>query len=71
MPNRNWSDLSPSQRTAIIASGSVQVALLVAALADIHRRPAGEVRGGKLVWSAASFVNFVGPVSYFLFGRRR
>jgi hypothetical protein len=29
------------------------------------------VRGSKLYWAAATFVNFVGPLAYFLFGRRR
>jgi hypothetical protein len=41
------------------------------ALVDIYRRPAGEIRGRKGVWVATAFVNYVGPISYFLFGRRR
>jgi hypothetical protein len=45
--------------------------LLAAALADIYRRPAEEIRGDKRLWAVVAFVNFVGPVSYFLFGRRR
>jgi hypothetical protein len=49
----------------------VQVALLITALVDIWRRPQEEIRGSKLLWTAVSFVNFVGPVSYLLFGRRR
>jgi Phospholipase_D-nuclease N-terminal len=53
------------------ALGVVQLGLLVAALGDIYRRPAEEIRGAKPLWAAAAFVNFVGPVSYFLFGRRR
>jgi len=52
-------------------SGTVQVALLIAALADIWRRPEEEIRGDKRLWTAVSFVNFIGPISYFLFGRRR
>jgi hypothetical protein len=49
----------------------VQLGLLAAALADIHRRPGGEIRGGEHLWTAAALVNYVGPISYFLFGRRR
>jgi hypothetical protein len=51
--------------------GAVQVALLTTALVDIWRRPKEEIRGDKRLWTAVSFVNFVGPVSYFLFGKRR
>jgi hypothetical protein len=54
-----------------VASGVVQLGLLAAALLNIYRRPAGEIRGDKRLWTAAAFVNFVGLVSYFLFGRRR
>jgi hypothetical protein len=48
----------------------VQLGLLVAALVDIYRRPAPEIRGRARLWAAVAFVNFVGPISYFLFGRR-
>ena len=71
MPNKRWSDLSLGQKGAIALSGAVQLGLLVAALVDIYRRPAGEIRGRKGVWVATAFVNYVGPISYFLFGRRR
>ena len=71
MPNKRWGDLSSTQRNAVVLSGVVQLGLLAAALADIYRRPAEEIRGDKRLWAAAAFVNFVGPISYFLFGRRR
>jgi hypothetical protein len=40
---------------------------------DIYRHPAEEIRGTKWLWSAAAFVNFmgIGPIAYFLFGRKR
>ena len=71
MPNRRWGDLSGAQKRTIILSGVVQVGLLAAALVDIYRRPQEEIRGSRRAWTAVSFVNFVGPVSYFLFGRKR
>ena len=71
MPNKRWGDLSSTQRKAVVLSGVVQLGLLAAALADIYRRPAEEIRGDKRLWAAAAFVNFFGPISYFLFGRRR
>jgi hypothetical protein len=71
VPNKRWGDLSSTQRKAVVLSGIVQLGLLAAALADIYRRPAREIRGPKRLWAAVAFVNFVGPISYFLFGRRR
>jgi Phospholipase_D-nuclease N-terminal len=38
---------------------------------DIYRREADEIRGGKRLWTVAAFINYVGPISYFLFGRKR
>lgn len=71
MPNKRWSDLSGAQKGAVVLTGTVQIGLLAAALRDIYRCPAGEIRGDKRLWAAAAFVNYVGPVSYFLFGRKR
>ena len=68
---KRWSDLTGPQRGATIAAGAVQVSLLVAALADLRRRPSAQVNGSKKLWAAVSFVNFVGPLAYFAFGRRR
>jgi hypothetical protein len=68
---KRWSELSTGQRRAVVLSGVVQVSLLIAALVDIWQRPEEEVRGSKRLWTAFSFVNFVGPVSYLLLGRRR
>lgn len=68
---KKWAELTPRQRTAIRAVGAAQLALLVSALIDMWRRPAEQVNGPRAVWNAASFVNFLGPVSYFVFGRKR
>jgi Phospholipase_D-nuclease N-terminal len=69
--NKRWSELSTGQRQGIVLSGTVQVMLLMAALVDIWRRPEEKIRGDKRLWAALSFVNFIGPISYFLFGRKR
>lgn len=71
MAKRTWSELSVPQRIGVMLAGAVQLGLLGAALADIYRRPADGIRGNKWLWATASFANFVGPVSYFVFGRRR
>ena len=67
---KTWSELSPAQRSLTIVAGAVQISLLVAALTDIRRRPSDQVRGSKPMWVALSFVNFIGPLAYFRFGRR-
>ena len=67
---KRWSDLSPRQQKATAGLGIAQVALCVAALADIRRRPAEEIKGSKPIWVALSFVNTLGPLAYFLFGRK-
>jgi hypothetical protein len=68
---KRWSDLSTEQRAAVAVAAVIQVGLLSAALADLRRRPSDQVKGSKGMWVALSFVNFVGPLAYFAFGRRR
>jgi len=67
---KRWSELSQRQQAAIVAAGTVQVGLTVAALADVRRRSDDELRGSKAMWTAVAFVNFVGPLAYFAFARR-
>jgi Phospholipase_D-nuclease N-terminal len=68
---KRWSDLSQQQRHAVVATSGVQLGLLVAALVDLWRRPSDQLRGSNAMWAVLSFVNFVGPLAYFAFGRRR
>jgi hypothetical protein len=44
--------------------------LAAAAWTDLARRPAAQVNGPKALWAGVISVNFVGPVAYFLRGRR-
>jgi hypothetical protein len=55
----------------IVTAGAVQLTLLAAALIDIRRRPQDQIRGPKRLWAALSFINFIGPAAYFIFGRQR
>jgi hypothetical protein len=68
--HRSWSSFSPTVRIAIVAGGIVQIALFLAAQIDIARRPAQAIRGDKGMWRALAFINFLGPLAYFLFGRK-
>jgi len=68
---KKWSDLSSRNRGLITVAGVVEVVLLAAALVDIKRRPAEQINGPKWMWSSLAFVNIIGPIAYFVFGRRR
>jgi hypothetical protein len=68
---RRLRDLSAPQRALLAVLALVQLGLLGAALFDLRRRPARKVRGDKRLWVAASFVNYIGPLAYFAYGRKR
>ena len=68
---KKWSDLTTTQQRGIKLLAAIQLTLLAAALFDIRRRPAGEINGSKRLWTGIVFVNFVGPIAYFVFGRKR
>ena len=68
---KNWKELSPMARFGTIVAATVQLTLLIAAQTDINRRPAEEIRGSTALWRFATFVNFVGPATYFTVGVKR
>jgi len=68
---RSWADLTGRQRTAVLTLASVQLSLAATAWMDLARRPARAVNGPKVLWALVIAVNFVGPVAYFRWGRRR
>jgi hypothetical protein len=70
---RQWSDLSERSRRALAIAAVAESILKVAALIDIKRRPASQVRGPKWAWTTAvTVISSAGvvPISYFIFGRR-
>jgi len=72
--SKQWSDLSEGTRKLLIAAAVADVSLRIAALIDIKRRPASQIRGRKWAWATVvAVVNSAGilPVSYFVLGRRR
>ena len=44
---------------------------LATALFDISRRPQDQIKGPKPLWVGISFINTIGPLAYFFFGRKR
>ena len=67
----SWSELNPKTRVAVVALGVAQVALAGAAYRDLARRRPKELHGSKTFWRVALLVNWVGPIAYFRYGRRR
>ena len=73
MAGQRWSGMSDGKRRLFVALGVVEGILKLAALIDLKRRPASQVRGKKVLWATAiTVISSAGvvPVAYFLFGRR-
>jgi hypothetical protein len=71
---RKWSDLSPGAKRFLIIGGTFEAVLKIAALIDLRRRPADQVRGSKRRWAAAIvLINSMGavPIAYLIRGRKR
>jgi hypothetical protein len=65
---RRWDELDPRTRQLIAGALAFEGTLKIAALIDLARRPAAQVRGSKLRWTIAILlVNSGGvlPVVYF------
>ena len=66
--------MSEDKRRLLMVLGVVEGLLKLAALIDLKRRPASQVRGEKWLWATAvTVISSAGvvPISYFVFGRRR
>ncbi len=70
MQKKRWSDMSTVQKTAIIIGATIQFGLLAAGLWDLAHRSADEVRGDRRFWAGFMFVNWIGPIAYFAYGRK-
>ncbi|MCJ0979600.1 PLDc N-terminal domain-containing protein [Rhodococcus sp. ARC_M12] len=62
--------MSERRRRGIVVLGAIQVAMAMAAWLDLARRSSGQVAGSKRLWAAVICVNFFGPITYFVLGRR-
>lgn len=67
---KSWKEMPPLARAGTLVAAVVQLSLLIAAQRDISRRPAEQIRGSKAMWRMVSLINFIGPGSYFVFGRK-
>jgi phospholipase D-like protein len=69
--HKRFRQLPVRTQLALLALAAAQLALLVWAQVDIHRRSDDEIAGPKLGWRLACLINFVGPLSYLRWGRKR
>ncbi|HZC52482.1 MAG TPA: DUF5652 family protein [Mycobacterium sp.] len=74
MTRKKWGELDPRTRRLLIVGALFEGSLKIAALIDLARRPASEVRGSKIRWAVAIvLINSLGalPITYLVHGRRR
>jgi hypothetical protein len=71
MAKKQWSEMTSAQKTGTAVLVGAQVIMLAAALLNISRRPEDQLNGSRRLWTVLSFVNFIGPIAYFLLGRKR
>jgi hypothetical protein len=71
MAKKQWSDMTSTQKTGTVLLVGAQIVMLTAALLNIRRQPEDQINGSKRLWAALSFVNFIGPIAYFIWGRKR
>jgi hypothetical protein len=62
--------LSPPAQRVLWVLIAVEAILIAAAERDIHRRPAQNIRGPKLLWHLIATQNLIGPAAYFALGRK-
>lgn len=63
-------ELTTAQWVLIVALGIAQFGLLIAGLVAVLRAPAQRLTAPRVVWAAICFVQFIGPVIFFVAGRK-
>ena len=64
-------DTPAAKNASALVRGIFNLALLIWAVRDIRRRSADEIKGNRKFWMMAAFAPPIGPIAYFLFGRKR
>jgi hypothetical protein len=61
---------SPAQARAGM-QGLINLALMIWTIWDIRHRSDEEINGRRKLWYMAAFAPPIGPIAYFIFGRKR
>lgn len=68
--NTGIPDLDPGAWVLLGLLAAVQLGLLLAGLITVLRTPAERLTAPKVVWALICFVQFVGPIVFFVAGRK-
>ncbi|WNV84768.1 PLD nuclease N-terminal domain-containing protein [Umezawaea sp. Da 62-37] len=70
MARKLWGDYSARQRGTMRVLSVIELVLAFTAWIDLWHRPRELVVGRKAWWAVVIAINFVGPITYFGFGRK-
>ena len=65
-----WDELSTARQLVVMLVVSIKISLAVSAWADLAERPPELVNGSKTKWATVIGIVFVGPIMYYVRGRR-
>ncbi|MGL5247359.1 MAG: PLDc N-terminal domain-containing protein, partial [Brooklawnia sp.] len=63
-------ELTTTQLVIIVVLGTVQLGLLLAGLITVARTPKEQLSAPRIVWILICFVQFIGPIVFFVAGRK-
>jgi hypothetical protein len=66
-----WKNMDSGQKTAVLVTGTIQMILAATAWRDLAKRSAPQINGPKGLWAVIIAVNWIGPIAYFIGGRRK
>ena len=61
----------PAMKPQAGLQGLINLALMIWTIWDIRHRPDDEINGKRKWWYLAAFAPPIGPIAYFIFGRKR
>ncbi len=68
---KQWRASSRAIKPRTVVQGMINLVLVIWAVRDIRRRGDDEIKGNRKIWMVAAFAPPIGPIAYFLFGRKR
>ena len=61
----------PAMNPQAGVQGLINLALMIWTIWDIRHRSDDEIKGNRKLWMLAAFAPPIGPIAYFIFGRKR